>query len=56
MTSTTLTPPDTTHGRLPLPALLVMALIGFVLLATETMPAGLLPQIASGMNTGEGAA
>ena len=33
-----------------------MALTGFVLLATETMPAGLLPQIADGMGTSEGAA
>ena len=45
-----------TPERLPLPALLVMALTGFVLLATETMPAGLLPQIARGMGTSEGAA
>ena len=56
MTTTTLPPAVTTHDRLPLPALLVMALTGFILLATETMPAGLLPQIASGMNTSEGAA
>ena len=40
--------------RLPLPALLVMALMGFLLIATETMPAGLLPQIAAGMGTSEG--
>jgi predicted MFS family arabinose efflux permease len=37
----------------PLAALLVMALAGFVLLATETMPAGLLPQISAGMGTTE---
>lgn len=42
--------------RLPLPALLVMALMGFILIATETMPAGLLPQIASGLNVAEGTA
>src|ERR1700712_3323974 len=42
-----------TDERFPLAALLVMALTGFVLLATETMPAGLLPQIASGMGTTE---
>ncbi|KQT94785.1 MFS transporter [Marmoricola sp. Leaf446] len=31
-----------------------MALMGFLLIATETMPAGLLPQIAAGMSVGEG--
>ena len=58
MTATTTTAPygGTAQERLPLPALLVMALTGFVLLATETMPAGLLPQIAGGMDTSEGAA
>ncbi|WP_242511177.1 MFS transporter [Pengzhenrongella frigida] len=45
----------TTTGspRLPWAALLVMALTGFVLIATETMPAGLLPQIAAGMGVTE---
>ncbi|MGY2743186.1 MFS transporter [Arthrobacter sp. UYCu723] len=42
--------------RLPLAALLVMALMGFILIATETMPAGLLPQIAAGLSTSEGTA
>ena len=42
--------------RLPLAALLVLALMGFLLIATETMPAGLLPQIAGGMGIGEGLA
>ena len=41
--------------RLPWAALLVMALMGFLLIATETMPAGLLPQIAAGLRTSEGA-
>lgn len=45
-----------TGRRLPLPALLVMTLMGFVLIATETMPAGLLPQIAAGLNSSEGTA
>lgn len=40
--------------RLPLPALIVLALMGFILVAMETMPAGLLPDIASGMDTSEG--
>ncbi len=42
--------------RLPWPALLVMALMGFILISTETMPAGLLPQIAGGLNVSEGTA
>ncbi|GLP76033.1 MFS transporter [Mycobacterium antarcticum] len=46
----------TDHDRLPTAALLVMALMGFVLIASETMPAGLLPQIASGMGVSEATA
>ena len=42
--------------RFPWAALLVMALMGFLLIATETMPAGLLPQIASGLDVTEGTA
>ncbi|HCJ55418.1 MAG TPA: MFS transporter [Glutamicibacter sp.] len=33
-----------------------MALMGFILIATETMPAGLLPQIAAGLSVAEGTA
>ncbi len=40
--------------RLPIATLSAMAVIGFVLVAMETMPAGLLPVIARGMNTSEG--
>lgn len=40
--------------RLPLAALLVLAATGFVLIGAETMPAGLLPQIAAGLSTSEG--
>lgn len=40
--------------RLPVLALISLALIGFILLAMETMPAGLLPDIASGMDISEG--
>ncbi|MCY1674934.1 MFS transporter [Pseudarthrobacter sp. SL88] len=40
----------------PWAALLVMALMGFVLIATETMPAGLLPQIAAELDVTEGTA
>ena len=46
---------DVTGPRLPWAPLLVMALTGFLLIATETMPAGLLPQIAAGMGISEGA-
>jgi predicted MFS family arabinose efflux permease len=46
----------TPSPRLPLAALLVMALMGFLLIATETMPAGLLLQIARGMGISEGLA
>jgi len=54
-------PPRSGHAptrtdRLPWAALLVMALMGFLLIATETMPAGLLPQIAAGLATSEGTA
>jgi predicted MFS family arabinose efflux permease len=43
-------------GLFPWAALLIMALMGFLLIATETMPAGLLPQIAAGLNITEGTA
>lgn len=42
--------------RLPWAPLLVMALTGFLLITTETMPAGLLPQISAGLATSEGTA
>jgi predicted MFS family arabinose efflux permease len=48
--------PSVPAGRFPWAALLVMALMGFLLIATETMPAGLLPQIASGLAVNEGTA
>lgn len=47
---------DTAGARLPYAALLIMALMGFVLIASETMPAGLLPQIATGMTVPEATA
>ena len=40
----------------PWAALLTMALMGFLLIATETMPAGLLPQLAAGLDITEGTA
>ncbi|WP_293786053.1 MFS transporter [uncultured Aeromicrobium sp.] len=42
--------------RLPFGALLALALAGFVCIMTETMPAGLLPQIADGLDVSESAA
>ncbi|WP_244516970.1 MFS transporter [Arthrobacter alpinus] len=42
--------------KLPLAPLLIMAFMGFILIATETMPAGLLPQIANGLSVAEGTA
>lgn len=38
---------------LPLSALLAMALTGFIAIITETLPAGLLPQIADGLNVSQ---
>lgn len=52
----TTTPVQLGDGRLPSAALLIMALTGFVLIASETMPAGLLPQIAAGMGVSEATA
>jgi predicted MFS family arabinose efflux permease len=48
---TTLTSTDINTGgeRLPLGALLALAMTGFLCIITETLPAGLLPQIAAGL-------
>ena len=53
---TTTDAPTADRDGLPTAALLIMALMGFVLIASETMPAGLLPQIADGMDVGEATA
>jgi predicted MFS family arabinose efflux permease len=45
--------PDTSEARLPWVALLALALAGFVGIMTETLPAGLLPQIADGLGVSE---
>ncbi|MBY9062516.1 MFS transporter [Sphingomonas yunnanensis] len=37
-------------AKLPLPALLALALTGFLCIATETLPAGLLPQMTSDLD------
>ncbi|GAB2447898.1 putative MFS family arabinose efflux permease [Conyzicola lurida] len=56
MTATPTTAPTDIVGtkRLPLVTLTSLAAIGFVLVAMETMPAGLLPVIADGMHISEG--
>lgn len=45
-----------TEPKLPVGALLALALAGFVCIMTETMPAGLLPQISAGLAVSESAA
>ncbi|AZE49855.1 putative MFS-type transporter [Pseudomonas chlororaphis] len=37
------------HSRLPLGALLALAMTGFICIVTETLPAGLLPEIGQGL-------
>jgi predicted MFS family arabinose efflux permease len=37
-------------GKLPLGALLALAMTGFICIVTETLPAGLLPEISSGLH------
>lgn len=51
MTDSTLTQrQNIEHDRLPIAALLALALAGFITIVTEALPAGLLPQISAGMN------
>lgn len=38
------------NDAMPVSALLALAMTGFICIATETLPAGLLPQISSGMS------
>lgn len=42
-----------TPDRLPLAALLALALAGFITILTEALPAGLLPQIGTGLGVSE---
>jgi predicted MFS family arabinose efflux permease len=53
-TETTAQPASGHRERMPWLALAVLASMGFILLTGETLPAGLLPAIASGMHTSEG--
>ncbi|GAB53111.1 putative major facilitator superfamily transporter [Atlantibacter hermannii NBRC 105704] len=51
MTDLTLTQrQNTQHDRLPIAALLALALAGFITILTEALPAGLLPQISTDMH------
>ncbi|ALV45312.1 MFS transporter [Arthrobacter alpinus] len=55
--TSTIVPKDpTSTSRLPIAALILMALTGFIVIMTETLPAGLLPQIADAYSTTEGVA
>ncbi|MEU9063881.1 MFS transporter [Streptomyces sp. NPDC048430] len=58
MTTTCPTPPVHERARVavPAPALLVMACTGFIVIMTETLPAGLLPQLSAGLGVSEGGA
>lgn len=40
-------------GRLPIGGLLALAMTGFICIATETLPAGLLPQMAQGLGVSQ---
>ncbi|MTE22318.1 MFS transporter [Streptomyces sp. TRM43335] len=48
--------PEPTEERLPHPKLLAFTAAGFLAIMTETMPAGLLPQIGRGLGVSEGLA
>ncbi|MCA1186989.1 MULTISPECIES: MFS transporter [unclassified Saccharopolyspora] len=45
---------STARRTLPFGALVVMAMVGFIVIATETMPAGLLAEISHGLDTSPG--
>ncbi|MEJ5081267.1 MFS transporter [Ochrobactrum sp. MYb379] len=46
----TLTRPTEDVERLPVAALMALAMTGFICILTETLPAGLLPQISNGLS------
>jgi predicted MFS family arabinose efflux permease len=48
--------PASVPARLPLLALLALAMTGFICILTETVPAGLLPHIVDGLNISKGMA
>ncbi|MFC0154263.1 MFS transporter [Xanthomonas dyei] len=49
MTSSTASPAPAGAAPLPIAALLALAMTGFICIVTETLPAGLLPQISDGL-------
>ena len=49
MTTATSTAAEIESERFPLAALLALAMTGFICIITETLPAGLLPQMAAGL-------
>jgi predicted MFS family arabinose efflux permease len=53
LTSSSLDHPVEAHERLPLGALLALATAGFITVLTEAMPAGLLPQMSSGLGVSQ---
>lgn len=52
----TVAPTGAVPQRLPVPALVLLALTGFIVIMTETLPAGLLTQLAGDLSITEGAA
>lgn len=51
--NTALTPAIDSGARLPLSALLALAMAGFITVMTEALPAGLLPQMSSGLHVSQ---
>lgn len=49
-------PPSSTASRLPVPALVLMAFTGFIVIMTETLPAGLLPLLGADFDISDGTA
>ena len=50
MNPTITVPTQKTDARLPIAGLLALAMTGFICIMTETLPAGLLPQIRAGLH------
>ncbi|GAA4495852.1 MFS transporter [Gluconacetobacter tumulicola] len=50
MTPTITSPTKKTDERLPVAGLLALAMTGFICIMTETLPAGLLPEIGAGLH------
>ncbi|MGE1174944.1 MFS transporter [Pseudomonas sp. BW7P1] len=53
LTSPSLATPAERNDRLPLAALLALATAGFITVLTEAMPAGLLPQMSTGLGVSQ---